>query len=780
MGRKRKHRQRSSDSPSAERRTTAADRQEVTAAAPADIPLPPWLEAWIVRYGMAVAVCGLLALLVAIVFGQTLRHDFIDLDDSQYVFDNPHVRDGLSLQGIVWAFTQRHEANWHPLTWISHMLDCQMYGLWAGGHHLTSLLLHAATAILLFLVLRRMTGRLGCSALVAALFAIHPLRAESVAWVAERKDVLSGLFFMLTLWAYTAYVRSAFSWPRYLLVAGLFALGLMAKPMLVTLPLVLLLLDFWPLRRWQTVGNALRGVPGNGRNAAEGVPYSLDTGRGIGHGDSDVEERVQDSGSRENTGAAMPVWRLVAEKVPLMVLAAASCVATLWAQQEAMEKLDVHPLDYRAANALVSYGQYIVGTLWPANLAVYYPHPLHGWPALLVAVSGLALLGISAAAIGFRGRFPYFFSGWFWFAGMLVPVIGLIQVGAQAMADRYTYLPQIGLFIALVWGADAAWRWGRLGPRLAWAAAVPVVLTLVVCAARQAAFWRDGETLWRHAIDCTTDNGRAHANLGSILGRRGDLMEAFKEFEIAFQIDPSQAGFLNNYSITLREAGRLDAAIHYGQLAVQQEPQEPIFHENLAITFMKAGLLDQAILEYRKLLELRPEDSTSRFTLAQIYTRVGRLQEAAQEYRGVLAREDAPKVHFYLANALAGSNAFEAAVEEYRKALEKMADSGEIWHNLGVTLGRWEKPGEAIEPLQKAVKLLPGNGEYRHDLALALLGQGKTAEAVEQLRQAVALVPSEAVYQRDLGSAPWRPAIPTRPWRSSAGWLRPGRTIPGP
>ena len=240
--------------------------------------MPPWLEAWIVRYGMAVAVCGLLALLVAIVFGQTLRHDFIDLDDSQYVFDNPHVRDGLSLQGIVWAFTQRHEANWHPLTWISHMLDCQMYGLWAGGHHLTSVLLHAATAILLFLALRRMTGRLGCSALVAALFAIHPLRAESVAWVAERKDVLSGLFFVLTLWAYAGLCRDRrFPGRGICLVRGFFALGLMAKPMLVTLPLVLLLLDYLAVGK---VGARERAP---WRRGTDGMPRSslrLDTGAG--------------------------------------------------------------------------------------------------------------------------------------------------------------------------------------------------------------------------------------------------------------------------------------------------------------------------------------------------------------------------------------------------------------------------------------------------------------------------------------------------------------------
>ena len=367
---------------------------------------PSTLSFWKRNTYTVAAVCGFLLLAVALVFGQTVRHDFVNYDDNAYVYENPQVAGGLTAHGIAWAFTSFHVSNWHPLTWLSHMLDCQFYGLHAGGHHLTNVLLHAATAILLFLVLRRMTGDLWPSAFVAAVFAIHPLRAESVAWVAERKDVLSGLFFMLTLGAYAGYARRPFSLGRYLTVVLLFALGLMAKPMLVTLPFVLLLLDYWPLGR---------------------------------------------IGPHRRTGISS-FRRVVVEKIPLLALTAASCVATVIAQGTAVIAIDVIPLPSRIANALVSYVAYMGQLFYPAGLAVLYPHPEGGLPIWKVAASSLVLAGISAAALVWRRRFPYLFVGWFWYVGMLVPVIGLVQVGLHAMADRYTYLPQIGLCIAVTWG----------------------------------------------------------------------------------------------------------------------------------------------------------------------------------------------------------------------------------------------------------------------------------------------------------------------------------------
>ena len=370
---------------------------------------------------LALAICLLLALAVWAVFGQTLHHEFVNYDDRDYVYENPTITQGLSPNGIIWAFTHTHASNWHPLTTLSHMLDCQLYGLRPGGHHLTSVLIHGATVILLFLVLRKMTGATWRSAFVAAVFAIHPLRVESVAWVAERKDVLSGLFFMLTLWAYVhhtqmhesesgracPYLRSPFYWLALLL----FTLGLMSKPMLVTLPFVLLLLDYWPLNRLSS--------------SAPGTRRSL-----------------------------LAAWvRLCLEKIPFLLLATAACVATLVAQRRAIVPLQDMGFHARIGNALAAYATYLGQMLCPMGLAVLYPHPGRYLSAWTVGWSALVLLSISAGVMVGRRKHPYLLVGWLWYLGMLVPVIGLMQVGDQARADRYTYLPQIGLYLLVAWGA---------------------------------------------------------------------------------------------------------------------------------------------------------------------------------------------------------------------------------------------------------------------------------------------------------------------------------------
>jgi len=343
-------------------------------------------------------VClGLVAVTWA-VFGQTLAHDFVNFDDHIYVYENPLVVKGLSTEGIVGAFTHTHALNWHPLTTLSHMLDCQLYGLNAGGHHLTNVILHTISVLLLFLVLSQMTGGLWRSAFVAALFAIHPLHVESVAWVAERKDVLSGVFFMLTLAAYSHYARAP-SRSRYLLVALLFACGLMSKPMLVTLPFVLLLLDYWPLDKFKD----------------------------------------------ENSEVGSRLRRLVMEKIPFLALSTCSCLVTLFTQRQGPHAIDQLPFLWRLNNAFVSYLTYIWQMLWPVRLAVFYPHPNNRLPLVEVTVAIAFLIGVSLLVIRLRQSKPYLVTGWFWYLGMLVPVIGLIQVGEQAHADRYTYLPQIGL-----------------------------------------------------------------------------------------------------------------------------------------------------------------------------------------------------------------------------------------------------------------------------------------------------------------------------------------------
>ena len=375
--------------------------------------------------GVMLGVCALLVLAVALVFGQTAGHGFIDCDDHLYVYENPEVSGGLTFHGIAWAFTERHASNWHPLTWISHMLDCQLFGLKAGGHHLTSEALHAAVAVLLFLALLRMTSRIWPSAFAAALFAIHPLRVESVAWVAERKNVLSGLFFMLTLLAYVRYTRRDFSWLRYLGVFVPFLLGLLCKAMLVTLPFVLLLLDYWPLQR-----------------------FDLAAMKSVGAETAMTQSRFR-----------IAMWLLI-EKLPMIALSAVFCAVTMWRQNASLQSTETYSFGLRITNTLVSYTGYLQHTFYPVGLAAFYPYPAH-LPAWKIVASLFVLLAVSTVAILFGPKHRYLLVGWLWYLGMLVPVIGLIQVGEQAMADRYTYLTQIGLYILLAWAvADFFYRPG--------------------------------------------------------------------------------------------------------------------------------------------------------------------------------------------------------------------------------------------------------------------------------------------------------------------------------
>ncbi len=497
------------------------------------------------------AVGGLLLLAVGLVFGQTVRHEFVNFDDDWCVYDkNPQVARGLTAPGIVWAFTQNHNANWHPLTWISLMLDCQFYGLNAGGFHLTNVLLHAATAVLLFVVLRAMTGRAWPSALAAALFAVHPLRVESVAWVAERKDVLSGLFFVLTLGAYLGYVRHRFSWGRYLAVMVFFAVGLMAKPMLVTLPFVLLLLDYWPLGRMSDSPFLHRTTPHGNRGAF-----------------------VRDASfSKTELGRFSFPWRLVLEKLPLLALVLVSCVLTVWAQREALASIECLPLWWRIGNTSISYVAYLGQFFYPAGLAVFYPRMGLELAIWKVFAASLVLLGITAAALVCRRRCPYLFVGWLWYLGMMVPVIGLVQVGSQTMADRYTYLPQIGLCIALVWGVADLCRSWAYRHRVCGISSALVLVILLGCAWRQTSFWCDSETLWTHTLACTSQNYAAHNNLGNALANQRRFDEAMAQFQKALEVKPSDAETHNNLGVALAGRGQFDAALNHYRRAWRSTP----------------------------------------------------------------------------------------------------------------------------------------------------------------------------------------------------------------
>jgi tetratricopeptide (TPR) repeat protein len=535
-----------------------------------------------------------LTVLTWIVFGQTLGHPFVEYDDQNYVYENPAITAGLTGHGLVTAFTSVHARNWHPLTTISHMLDCQLFGLNPAGHHFSSVLFHTLAVLLLFTVLRAMTGALWRSAFVAAVFAIHPLRAESVAWIAERKDVLSAVFFMLTLGAYVHYARQP-SVRRYLLIVLFFALGLMAKPMLVTLPALLFLLDYWPLAR--------------------------------------------------NPNGKSSCWRLIAEKVPLFFLSGLAAIATLIAQRTTVNYSEALPVSWRIGNALLSYVSYIGQMLWPAKLAVFYPHTADHLPPWQVALAVLFLGAITTLAFIWRRKRPYLLVGWFWYLVALFPVIGFIQVGMQGRADRYSYLPQIGLYIALTW-ALADWSLRAHSRRVILAGAAAVIIGALAWQAWiQTSYWSGTESLWNHALEVTTDNDVAHYNVAAHLLGRGRMDEAISHYEKALNIRSDERETHYHLSVALLHTslgnalvrkGRLDEALVHYRKAVELRDDFADAHTNLAALLARKGETEEAIVHYEKAIAIPPPDAPSHLRLAKLLLQLGRNSEAVTHYRRAL------------------------------------------------------------------------------------------------------------------------------------------------
>lgn len=546
---------------------------------------------------LSLAISIFLAAIVWAVFGRTIHYDFVNFDDDEYVYENPMVAGGLTERGVLWAFTRFHSNNWHPLTWVSHMADCEFYGLDAGGHHLTNVLLHAAAAILLFLVLRSATGFLWRSAFVAAIFAIHPLRVESVAWVSERKDILSGIFFMLTIAAYLYYVRRSWSSRRYGLVLVLFGLGLMCKPMLVTLPVILLLLDYWPLNRFQS-------------NAAE---------------------------PRFGFATLTAPKRLVLEKLPLLGLSLASAAITFLAQSSAKASFEQLSFSSRVINAVISCAVYLRQMFWPSQLAIPYPYPAHPAPVWATLLAIILLGAVSVAVFAFRKTRPYLLVGWLWYLVMLAPVIGVFQVGAQAHADRYTYLPQIGAAILLTWMAAewlGRWHTGRFALTLVSLAAVAV---LMACARAQAAYWQSSETLWTHTLACTSNNYIAEDNLGIVLLKKHDVTEAINHFRNALAIHPRGANAHANLGFALQEEGEWDAAVAEFQKASGLEPKNAEFHNDLGNIFFQQNKVTEAVAQFEAATQIAPNDLAAQSNLGNALLRAGNTNAAIPHYEKALA-----------------------------------------------------------------------------------------------------------------------------------------------
>ncbi|MGB9500166.1 MAG: tetratricopeptide repeat protein [Dissulfuribacterales bacterium] len=590
-----------------------------------------------------ILVCLFLIITILTVYRQVRGYDFVNFDDTKYVTQNKIVQEGITLDGIVWAFTTIHAGNWHPLTWISHMTDCQLFGLNPGGHHLTSLLFHIINSLLLFFVFRKMTGRLWESAFIAALFALHPLHVESVAWVSERKDVLSTFFALLTLLSYIGYVRRPVV-IRYLLIVLFFSFGLMSKPMLVTLPFVLLLLDFRPLNRLQ-------------------VQLPADT---------------------RSTGRRAAVFFLIREKIPLFILVIISCCVTFYAQKHggAVKSLDFIPIGARIANTLVAYAAYIGKMVYPVNLAFLYPYPeiISGWK---VAGSGLLLGVISFLAIKNTKQRPYFITGWLWYLGTLVPVIGLVQVGMQSMADRYTYIPLIGLFVIVAWGVPelaAKWRYGKI-----WTGTSAIIILSIFMAVtfKQTGYWKNSITLFEHAIKTTSANYIAHYNLGNVLAKKGRIDEAIPHYLQALQIKPEFADAHNNLANALNMQGKVDDAIYHFSEALRIKSDYEGVHYNLGVALDRQGRTDDAIFHYLQAIKTNPDYVNAHYKLGVALNQKGRIDEAITQFsQAIRIKHDYAEAHNNLGAALFQKGDITGAIDCFQTALKIKPDYAMAKNNL--------------------------------------------------------------------------------------------------
>ncbi len=616
----------------------------------------------------------LIALTLAL-YGPVANHGFINFDDDQYVTGNFHVKAGLTWSGIVWAFQSGYADNWHPLTWISHMLDCQLYGLNPAGHHLTNLLLHVANTVLLFLFLSQTTGTTWRSGFVAALFACHPLHVESVAWVAERKDVLSTFFWLLTLLAYAHYAKKPGA-KTYLLTLSLFALGLMCKPMVVTLPFVLLLLDFWPLNRFSP--NAPR--------------------------------------------LAKSIGNLVFEKTPFLVLSLASSTVTFLVQRAggAVSSLDSVPLSFRLANTTMSYLRYLFKTFVPVDLAVFYPPPTH-WPLGLVIASGLFLLACSVLFVWFARRHPYLLVGWFWYLGTLIPVIGLVQVGRQAMADRYMYIPGIGLFIAIVWGVNALWCGGWQRKWLAPAVGILALAGCLMATWIQLKYWQNNMTLFFHARAVTANNYVADCHLGEAFEETGQFGKAVALLQEASRINPNYARGESELGAALASQGKLPEAIVHFQKAVRLRPKDAVLHYNLGTALLNRGQPDEAAAQFSTALQLNPDFAEAHRNLAMVLLKQGKTAEALAHFsKAVKLNPDDAEAHFDYGLVLLDNNRLAEAAVQFSQELALSPYQPMGHYRLAEALFRQYESRKAIAEFWQALRLAPNFPEALNELAWIL------------------------------------------------------------
>lgn len=665
--------------------------------------------------------CGLFFLTLWTFFS-TIHNGFVNFDDPVFLYENPHVQSGLNFESIRWAFTNCEAGFWYPLTWLSHLMDFSLFGMSAGGHHFTSVLLHSINTVLLFLVLRRATGNVWPSAFVAALFGLHPLHVEPVAWAADRKDVLCTTFLFLTMWAYLRYAeqlakpnlesgpsRSSRFW--YCLSLILFCLGLMSKTMIVTLPLVLLALDWWPLQRFSSVGKK----------------------------EIKPERRS-------------PLPRLVLEKLPFLALALPAIWLTLRAQSgaNALPTTTEVPLTHRVANGILSCVRYMQQTVWPSNLAVHYPFPASFSLWTVVGCAGLLLAITIAAVICARAR-PYLSFGWAWYTVSLLPVIGLIQIAGHAHADRYAHLPTIGLYVMITWGAFDILHDFHRRILLSVIGGAILLIPCVILSRQQISYWRNSETLFRHAVAVTPDDEMAHNNLGSALSEKGDMDGAIAQWVEALRLFPDFAEAHCNLGSVLARKGQLADAIVQLKEGVRLSPNNPNAHFDLANALLKSGHADEAIVQYQRSLELMPDNPVGYLNLGHALCARGRIDEAIIALRAaVRLKPDNPEAENEFGMACGMQGRLEDATVHLRRALELNPNYAEAHCNLGIVLVNQNKVDEAIAHLRLALAGNPNYAEAHCNLGVALGKKGNWDEALAHLREALRLRPDYIDAQNNL------------------------------
>jgi tetratricopeptide (TPR) repeat protein len=664
---------------------------------------------------------GILLVVVTLaIYWPATRFEFTNFDDPAYVTDNAMVQRGLTWPSIKWALTSSHSSLWLPLTRLVHLATWQVFGENSGGHHLVNIIIHALNALLAFLVVERMTGATARSALVAALFAWHPLRVESVAWVAELKDVMAVFFGLLTVWCYLRLVRSGKTIDRLLLIAS-YALGLMCKPMLVTLPFALFLLDIWPLGRLRFPA----WFPGKPGQAPAG-----DSATGVG-----LPPNLS--------------WRrAIMEKMPLIVMAIALCGVTLFTTTKAVAPL---PLTYRIANAFLSYARYVGKMFYPTDLAVLYPHP-GKWPSWQIALAILFCGLVTAGAVSIGRKRPYVFSGWFWFVGILVPVIGLVQAGPQAMADRFTYLPSLGLTMLVVWAVAG------LAPHLPFgkpgAAALGGIATVacLVITHIQLGYWKNSIMLFEHTLAVTTNNDIAHYNLGEALSSRNYLKESIPHYEEAIRLNPKSDDAWNNLGVVYARLGQRDKAAEYYRKTMEINPNYVAAHFNYGLIHYFQQRMNEALAQFNETLRLAPDHHQARTWIGRIFAEQGRPDEARQNFLQALELNPrSADAHYELGVLRMNEGETAAAIQHFQKVIQLKPDYVAVYGKLGLALASSHQPAEAIAQYRRALSFEPDAIEPLNNLAWLLATDPHPAvrnggEAVELASRACLVTSNQIPY----------------------------------